>query len=213
MGPNKDREFLVHFICESDAIERIEDDPALIRTQLRNKNIRGHVGAFNYLRACAEKRELVTADMIKKVQRLIVSEQPKKGAHKLAKGDRGHWRTRNVWVGGRLCEDPIFVASYMLAHVANIAHWQKTFHNNGAKENIEIIARLHLQFLIIHPFIDGNGRTSRALAYYLYIFAGLPPLVFTAHDRYETYYPCFADPQDPSAMKNYFLTRSALVTL
>lgn len=213
MDPQKEREFLVHFICESDAIERIDDDPVLILRQLKRKNVRGHVGAILFLRTCATAKETLTEDMIKNVQRLIVSEQHKKGAHKLAKRDRGNWRNRNVWVGGRLCEDPITVPASMETHVQQIVHWQEQCHLLSEGENIQTIARQHLEFLRIHPFVDGNGRTSRAIAYYLYRFLGLSPFIFTAHDRYETYYPCFADPHDPSEMEDYFLTRSTFTTI
>ncbi len=82
----------------------------------------------------------------------------------------------------------------MQMHIKEVVRWQELYRENSHAENIVMIARLHMKFLIIHPFIDGNGRTSRALAYYLYLFAGLPPFIFTADDRHETYYRCFDEP-------------------
>lgn len=211
MKPRVERELLVHFICESDAIERITDDPATIDKQLRNKNITGHVGALRYLQICAETKVPLTEMMLKKVHSLIVSEQHKKGAHKIAKKHRGAWRDCNVWVGGKPCPDPGDVPSLMEKHLTNIVNWQHTYYFNSQKKNIAEIAKLHLEFLRIHPFIDGNGRTSRALVYYLYRFARLPPFIFTAHDRHLTYYRCFDEPVGDKAMRKYFLSRTVLL--
>lgn len=44
-------------------------------------------------------------------------------------------------------------------------------------------ARLHLGFVNVHPFFDGNGRMARLLANLPLLNAGLPPLLFAAADR------------------------------
>jgi Fic family protein len=49
---------------------------------------------------------------------------------------------------------------------------------------VERVAKVHTDFVGIHPFIDGNGRTSRLL-----MKAGYPPCVITFENRlayYET---------------------------
>ena len=44
-------------------------------------------------------------------------------------------------------------------------------------------AHLHLGFVNVHPFFDGNGRMARLLANLPLLNAGLPPLLFVAADR------------------------------
>ena len=47
----------------------------------------------------------------------------------------------------------------------------------------EIYARIHMGFVHIHPFWDGNGRVARLLANIPLLRAGLPPLTIPQGDR------------------------------
>ena len=53
------------------------------------------------------------------------------------------------------------------------------------KDAIEAYAKLHLAFVHIHPFYDGNGRMARLLSNLPVIKAGFPPIVILKTDRYE----------------------------
>lgn len=48
---------------------------------------------------------------------------------------------------------------------------------------VELAARLHHQFVLIHPFDDGNGRISRLLMNYVFWRFGLPPIVIKSSDK------------------------------
>jgi Fic family protein len=55
---------------------------------------------------------------------------------------------------------------------------------------IERIARFHLEFEGIHPFIDGNGRTGRLILNLDLIRNGFPPINIKFTDR-KRYYDAF----------------------
>ena len=49
-------------------------------------------------------------------------------------------------------------------------------------ELVEAIAVVHVEFILVHPFREGNGRISRLLANVMALQAGKPELDFTAWD-------------------------------
>lgn len=55
-------------------------------------------------------------------------------------------------------------------------------------------AKIHMAFVHIHPFWDGNGRLARLIANIPLLKAGLPPLVIDKNQRRE-YIECLADYQ------------------
>lgn len=52
-------------------------------------------------------------------------------------------------------------------------------------EAIQAYADLHLSFVSIHPFFDGNGRMARLLANLPVLNSGFPPVVVPQEDRYQ----------------------------
>ena len=53
---------------------------------------------------------------------------------------------------------------------------------------IEAIAIIHIEFILIHPFREGNGRLSRLLANVMAVQAGLSPLDYTCWDQNKAEY-------------------------
>lgn len=66
-------------------------------------------------------------------------------------------------------------------------------YNASSHENIiKRIARLHLTFEYIHPFVDGNGRIGRVINNYLLIREGFVPINIKFIDQ-KKYYDAFKE--------------------
>jgi cell filamentation protein len=55
-------------------------------------------------------------------------------------------------------------------------------HDIGDAALVEAIAMTHVEFILIHPFREGNGRLSRLLADVMAVQAGHEPLDYSAWD-------------------------------
>lgn len=59
--------------------------------------------------------------------------------------------------------------------------------NTSLTDFIDSVVRIHHRMTVIHPFLDGNGRVSRAFLNWMFRLKGLPP-VYLKHENKQKYY-------------------------
>lgn len=208
----EERIFAVMFVYESNLIENINVSYETIFQKYgfdANNNF-GHIGALVSADLAAfAKSCLLTEKMIKDWQKLIIQEQnswsldPEAIIHEK---DIGKYRGRGkMFVGGKRCVVPFEAVSGCMKNLIEEINFFQQLSNKLKEDDIvKKIADFHFDFLWIHPFVDGNGRTSRILTWYLFKYFNLKPFIFTNADKLETYYKAF------DGMREYFAQKSAL---
>lgn len=96
---------------------------------------------------------------------------------------KGEWKTYNNHVehpdGTRFEYCP---HEHVAQEMDNLVRMHEEHTTAGVPAEVEA-AWLHHRFLLIHPFVDGNGRVARCLATLVLLKANWLPLVVTRHDR------------------------------
>jgi len=144
------------------------------------KSINEHLEAINHKDAILFLEELVKKDNkltlrdIKDIHRLIL-----KGIDNF---NAGTLRLENVRISGATHIPPDYLK---LAE-----ELEKLMINYGSWQNLHPVIRaglLHGEFVKIHPFIDGNGRTSRLIMNFEVMKQGLPPIIIQKDKRFDYY--------------------------
>ena len=179
-------EFIVEYTYNSNAIEGNtltlrETDLVLRGLTVDNKPLKdhmeavGHKEAFDFVSDLVRKKEPISEKIIKQIHYL---EKKKK------KEDRGVYRKVPVHIMGAKHEP---VQPYLIE--PKMEQLLQDFEKND-EHIITKLARFHIEFEGIHPFIDGNGRTGRLLINLELMKAGYPPIDIKFTDRL-AYYNAF----------------------
>lgn len=86
----------------------------------------------------------------------------------------GKWRNVNVIVGQLAPPQPSQVVHLMYQFIDNLNH--KISVSKTQKEIIETLVYAHYEFVKIHPFNNGNGRTGRLIMNLVAMAFGFKPL-------------------------------------
>ncbi len=136
----------------------------------------GHKDAFLYVEDIAKDTK-INSEVIKNIHSLVLMNRPE---------DKGVFRKIPVMIMGAYKQP---VQPYMIE-----PKLEQLFQDNDTRKKtmhtIERIARFHLEFEGIHPFIDGNGRCGRLILNLDLIQNGYPAINVKFTDRHR-YYDAF----------------------
>lgn len=166
---------------EGNTLTLKETKVALEGITIGGKTLREHFEAINhkdailFMEDLAQKEDKLSEYSIKQIHSLILKN--------IDDENKGKYRTTNVIISGAEHKPPqsFEVQSQMQEFI-------KKYNENITKLHpIELASFVHIEFVKIHPFIDGNARTSRLLMNLELIKAGFPPVVIELEDRLEYY--------------------------
>lgn len=147
---------------------------------IKGKPLKDHLEAINHKHAIDYIEELVSKESelseydIKSLHYLILTGIDEENA--------GKYRNLNVYISGAKHIPPNYLNVPLEMQIL-IAKYQKW------KELHPVVRAcyLHGEFVKIHPFIDGNGRTARLLLNFELIKSGYPPVIIKNESRTEYY--------------------------
>ena len=181
-----DADFITEFIYNSEAMAgnplSIKDtDLVLNGIGIEDKpfkyqqNTLSHKKAFDFMAESVKLKRVLSAEFIKQLHSLVLEGLPE---------DRGQYRRVPVRMFGasHTPAEPYMIESEIERLI---------FEYNKSKEPLLAkIARFHITFESIRPFIDGNGRVGRLLINFELMKEGYPPLLTRFVDR-KRYYDAF----------------------
>lgn len=179
-------EFVTEYTYNSNAIEGNtltlrETDMVLRGLTVDRKSLKehleviGHKEAFDYVRQLISENAEISEKVIKDIHYLVLADK---------KEDRGRYRRVPVRIMGAAHEP---VQPYLI--VPKMEELLEQY-KNSEEDIVTKLARFHIEFEGIHPFIDGNGRTGRLLVNLELMKAGYPPIDIKFTDRLK-YYEAF----------------------
>ncbi|MCM1244132.1 MAG: Fic family protein [Roseburia sp.] len=195
-------EFAIEYTYNSNAIEGNtltlrETDMVLRGITVDKKPLKdhmeavGHKEAFDYVGELVKENVPLSEYIIKQIHFLVLADK---------REDRGVYRRVPVRIMGAAHEpvQPYMIAPKMEELLID--------YNKSTEHIITRLAKFHIEFEGIHPFIDGNGRTGRLLVNLELMKAGFPPIDIKFTDR-TAYYNAFDEyhvKHDLSAMESLF---------
>jgi Fic family protein len=129
----------------------------------------GHSLAFDYVFDLLGVRSITTED-VKTLHHLFYKS--------IDEANAGVWRNVGIFVSGSEYKFP--APAELNGLMADLSRWSEA--DRKKMHPVSFAAMLHLKFVTVHPFIDGNGRIARllmntALIQDGYMLAVIPPIL------------------------------------
>lgn len=179
-----EKAFEIEFAHNSTAIEGntltlmetkvvLEDGIAIGGKSLREiYEVVNHKKAYQYVKDCIKEGVTLDEKIVKEIHALLME---------------------NILVGGVYRREEVVIsgASHTLPAgnemYAQIKNFYMELAEKSSLNGIELAAWTHAEFVRIHPFLDGNGRTSRLLMNYQLLKNGFLPVSVAKEDRLDYY--------------------------
>lgn len=145
--------------------------------------VANHYSALQYTLQEAEKKAPISLGLIKAIAGLVMKDTGAVYNTIFGQVDasKGEFRKGNVTAGVRYFPDHSKVERYMGELVNELNKKLPTLTNVNDQINLSFDA--HFNLVSIHPFYDGNGRTSRLLMNYIQKYYELPLAVVNSQDK------------------------------
>lgn len=147
--------------------------------------VKDHYAAFEYIKSQAQLKQPLTLGLIKNTAALVMKNtggivNTIAGSFDTSKGDL---RLAQVYVDKKYFPDFTKVEGLLKNLVKQINDKINT--TKTAEDILKLSADLHYNLVNIHPFGDGNGRTSRLMMNYIQLYFNEPLIKIFTEDRAE----------------------------
>ncbi len=150
---------------------------------IKGKPLKDHLEAKSHTEALEYLYELVDKDKRGTLSERLIRELNQIVMRDIDKEWAGRYRNSNVIIGGADHAPPEAVEVPRL--MQELINWLRR--NRAALHPVELAAILHHRLVHVHPFFDGNGRTSRLMMNVVLMQAGFPLVVVLKNDRKKYY--------------------------
>ena len=146
--------------------------------------IKDHYAAFMFMKQQAQAKQKISVDLIQKINGLVMQNtgaivNTVLGSFDSSKGD---FRLVQVFVDRKYFPDFKKAPSLTAKLIDSVNEKLDKVQNEDV---LKLAADLHYNFVNIHPFADGNGRTARLLMNYVMLYHGEPLIKIFSEDRAE----------------------------
>ncbi len=137
---------------------------------------KSHKEALDYLYSLVEsnKKNTVSEMFIRSLNQIVMQDIDREWA--------GRYRNSAVIIGGARHRPPEALKIPRL--MQNLINWVG---DNKKMHPVELASILHHKLVFIHPFFDGNGRTSRLTMNIILMQSGFPLVIVLKNDRKKYY--------------------------
>lgn len=149
---------------------------------IKNKPLKDHLEAKNHQEALDYLYDLVEKGKKNTFSENLIRSLNQIVQQNIDKDWAGKYRNSGVIIGGAKYRPPEAVAVPNL--MRKMMEWYSV---NRKLHPVELASIIHHKLTNIHPFFDGNGRTSRLLMNIILLQAGFPLVVVLKSDRQRYY--------------------------